>query len=384
MDLLAFVRQVVKHAEVASDASSTPLESISKAISTLDKEICEHWLGKDATEKAKVSEWVSFSAGFETVKETKGEGKLMHLLTQLDATLLTSSFAASVSHDTVADIVLFYYLKDTVQNLKAARMIKDFPSVARWYNLIQHQIIAKGVDIELINFVLPEAVDMLRASKGGNEGKGKQKGKDKGKEKGKAKDKEAKKGKAPKKETPSASSSEQPEITLLDFRVGKIVSIEKHPEKDKLYCEKIDVGEDEPRTIASGLVDYYPEASALLNRKVLVVCNLKPRKMGGFVSKGMLLCASTDDKSAVEVVDPPEAAQVGDRVVFPSLGDTSKFEPWAPNKVGKKKVFEKVAPNLKTNSNKEPIWVGPDGKDHPFVVANEKCSAPTIAGGNVS
>ena len=68
MDLLAFVQQVVKHAEVASDASSTPLESISKAISTLDKEICEHWLGKDATEKAKVSEWVSFSAGFETVK----------------------------------------------------------------------------------------------------------------------------------------------------------------------------------------------------------------------------------------------------------------------------------------------------------------------------
>ena len=49
----------------------------------------------------------------------------------------------------------------------------------------------------------------------------------------------------------------QAEITKLDIRVGQIVDVWKHETADKLYCEKIDVGEDSPRNIASGLVKHY-------------------------------------------------------------------------------------------------------------------------------
>ena len=61
---------------------------------------------------------------------------------------------------------------------------------------------------------------------------------------------------------------------LLDVRVGRIVEAWEHPDSEKLWCEKIDVGEEEPREIASGLREYYATADDLTGRKVLVVCNL--------------------------------------------------------------------------------------------------------------
>ena len=92
----------------------------------------------------------------------------------------------------------------------------------------------------------------------------------------------------------------------LDVRVGKIVEAWEHPDSDKLWCEKIDVGEEEPREIASGLRAYYDKAEDLVDRKVLVVCNLKPAKLGGFASNGMVLCASSEDRETVVFVEPPE------------------------------------------------------------------------------
>lgn len=66
----------------------------------------------------------------------------------------------------------------------------------------------------------------------------------------------------------------QEALARLDIRVGKIVSVARHPEADKLYVEQIDVGEAKPRQIVSGLVDYVPE-SEMLNALVYVICNLK-------------------------------------------------------------------------------------------------------------
>lgn len=77
----------------------------------------------------------------------------------------------------------------------------------------------------------------------------------------------------------------------LDIRVGKVVQIEKHPEADTLYVEQIDVGEAEPRTVVSGLANFVP-IDEMLNRLVVVLCNLKPAKMRGVESKGMVLCTS--------------------------------------------------------------------------------------------
>lgn len=77
----------------------------------------------------------------------------------------------------------------------------------------------------------------------------------------------------------------------LDIRVGKIVEISRHPDADSLYVEKIDVGEEKPRTVVSGLVNFIP-IEEMQNRLVVVLCNLKPAKMRGIESQGMVLCAS--------------------------------------------------------------------------------------------
>ena len=105
--------------------------------------------------------------------------------------------------------------------------------------------------------------------------------------------------------------ADQPLFTKLDLRVGKIVDVWEHPDSEKLWCEKIDVGEAEPREIASGLRAYYGTAEEMAGRRVLVVCNLKAAKLAGFASAGMVLCASTEDRSTVAFVEPPE---VGVRV----------------------------------------------------------------------
>lgn len=77
----------------------------------------------------------------------------------------------------------------------------------------------------------------------------------------------------------------------MDIRIGKIVEVSKHPEADSLYVEKIDLGEEQPRTIVSGLVNFIP-IEEMKDRMVVVLCNLKPAKMRGIESQGMVLCAS--------------------------------------------------------------------------------------------
>ena len=116
----------------------------------------------------------------------------------------------------------------------------------------------------------------------------------------------------------------------LDLRVGKILSVEKHPEADTLYIESIDVGEDEPRTIVSGLVNFVPEEE-MQDRDVVVICNLKSRNMRGVKSHGMVLCASDEAHENVEPLQPPAGCQVwnpsyhprGHLYLYPSLLQTS-------------------------------------------------------------
>lgn len=122
----------------------------------------------------------------------------------------------------------------------------------------------------------------------------------------------------------------------------------------------------------------------LANRKVLVLCNLKPRKMGTFVSNGMVLCASNEDKTKVEIIDPPIGAVIGERVTFPSIPGFDSFVPYVPNKVAKQKVFEKTAPGLITNAAREPCWVDAEGKEHVFITSAGSCTASSIAKGKVS
>jgi methionyl-tRNA synthetase len=101
----------------------------------------------------------------------------------------------------------------------------------------------------------------------------------------------------------------------IDLRVAQIVNIEKHPHADKLYVETLDIG-GETRVIVSGLAPFY-KPEELLNKRIVVVYNLKPAKLRGVESRGMLLAASTKDadgKETVEVLDALDAP-TGTRVL---------------------------------------------------------------------
>lgn len=90
-------------------------------------------------------------------------------------------------------------------------------------------------------------------------------------------------------------------ITIDDFskvelRVGEVKVCERIPNADKLLRFEIDLGEENPRQILAGLAEYY-EPEKLIGRKVVVVANLKPRKMRGLESQGMICAASLEDGS---------------------------------------------------------------------------------------
>jgi methionyl-tRNA synthetase len=87
----------------------------------------------------------------------------------------------------------------------------------------------------------------------------------------------------------------------VELRVGEIKVAERIPKADKLLRFEIDLGEEKPRQILAGLAEYY-EPEKLIGRKVVVVANLKPRKMRGLESEGMICAASlenSDDTPAI-------------------------------------------------------------------------------------
>jgi len=85
----------------------------------------------------------------------------------------------------------------------------------------------------------------------------------------------------------------------LDIRVGEITEAEDHPDAEKLFVLKVNVGEE--RQIVAGLRAYYSKEH-IKGRKVLVVCNLKPAKLRGQMSEGMLLAADDEETGGSSVM----------------------------------------------------------------------------------
>eukprot|EP00038_Savillea_parva_P031269 m.84417 g.84417 ORF g.84417 m.84417 type:complete len:187 (-) comp9594_c0_seq4:1066-1626(-) len=96
--------------------------------------------------------------------------------------------------------------------------------------------------------------------------------------------------------------------------------------------------------VLSGLNGKVP-LEAMQNRPVVILMNLKPAKMGGIMSNAMVMCAGTDP---VEPLDPPAGAVPGDRISFPGISAEGK-EPASANLMKKKKILEKLLPDLKTD-----------------------------------
>lgn len=107
-------------------------------------------------------------------------------------------------------------------------------------------------------------------------------------------------------------------ITIDDFlkvelRVGEIKVAERVPKADKLLRFEVDLGEAQPRQILAGLAEYY-EPEKLIGRKVVVVANLKPRKMRGLESQGMICAASLAEEDTPAIATFLEDVKIGARL----------------------------------------------------------------------
>jgi len=96
----------------------------------------------------------------------------------------------------------------------------------------------------------------------------------------------------------------------IELKIGEIKSVDEHPKADKLYVLKVDLG-DEERQLVAGLKNYYKKED-LIGKKIVVVTNLKPAKLRGVTSNGMLLAA--DDGKNVVVLSPDKKVENGARV----------------------------------------------------------------------
>jgi aminoacyl tRNA synthase complex-interacting multifunctional protein 1 len=320
------------------------------------------------------------------------EGKVIRLLDEMNAHLNKSAFLIDSAICTIADLDMAVALSDTKNNSIG---MANYPAVSRWKNQTLHVLKdyaeTAGVIVPIscqptpfvkkmpvfysgtedVNAILSSlykdtkkltknvSTDPSTSSTASTSQKSDGGDKQNKQQQKQPKEKPAAAGEKVKNDpSPSAASkaTEAPEynISALDIRVGKIIKIWEHPEAEKLFCEEIDLGNGEIRSIASGLRPFY-KAEDLLNRYVLVLCNLKSRALVGFASHGMVLCASNADHTAVEIVVPagsPSEIVLGERITFANYPG----EPEAENKMAKKKVFEKVAPELLTNDSGEVVW----------------------------
>jgi methionyl-tRNA synthetase len=98
-------------------------------------------------------------------------------------------------------------------------------------------------------------------------------------------------------EAPQAALAESKipieDFAKVDLRVGLVLTAECVKGSDKLMLMKVDIGEPEPRTIVAGIAEAYTPVE-LVNRKVVIVANLEPRKLRGIESNGMIVAASVE------------------------------------------------------------------------------------------
>lgn len=102
------------------------------------------------------------------------------------------------------------------------------------------------------------------------------------------------------------------EFKRIDLRIGKVLSVENHPNADKLYVLKVDLGEDGERQLVAGLKDYYT-AEQLSGKQIVVVANLEPATLRGVESQGMLLACK--DGERVMVLQPDGDAAPGSPIL---------------------------------------------------------------------
>ncbi|XP_055632022.1 tyrosine--tRNA ligase, cytoplasmic-like [Toxorhynchites rutilus septentrionalis] len=136
----------------------------------------------------------------------------------------------------------------------------------------------------------------------------------------------------------------------MELKVGKIMEANIHPDADTLCILSVDIGSDTKKSIVSNLMAYYG-LEDLRSRTVVTLTNMKSSKIRGVESEGLVLCAFNQDKYEPLIV--PESAKIGERIIAEGFNNT-KAEVAQLNP--KKKVWEKIQAELKTNSDGDALW----------------------------
>lgn len=131
-------------------------------------------------------------------------------------------------------------------------------------------------------------------------------------------------------------------VGRLDFRIGKIIGVTVAPDSETLYLTQVDIG-GEVRSIVAGLANFVT-ADELLGKNAVILCNLKPAKLRGHLSDGMIMCAKSEDK--MELLVPPASASPGDLVYCEGYDRTPVETPR-----DKKKLYDPLAEDLRINDS---------------------------------
>lgn len=145
------------------------------------------------------------------------------------------------------------------------------------------------------------------------------------------------------------------DFSKCEFRIGEFLQVWKHPDSEKLWCEKINIGR-EVREIASGLQKSVPIEG--MTGLCLVYANLKSKKLGGFPSQGMVMCASdksVEGEEKIELVRPADGTQIGERVF---LDGHEELCPDVAVDASNSKVMERVLEKFKTDAEGHIVYNG--------------------------
>ena len=95
------------------------------------------------------------------------------------------------------------------------------------------------------------------------------------------------------------------QFAAIEITIGEIKSVDIVPDADKLLRLMVDVGEDEPRQIISGIRTYFTDPQELVGRQCPFVTNLEPRTIRGYESQGMILAVSHEDTFGLLIPHQP-------------------------------------------------------------------------------
>lgn len=254
------------------------------------------------------------------------------VLKLLNDQLHLNTFCVNPSHMTISDIFAFAIV---LHHLKNNYRLKE-ENVLRWYLHISNLQGLKDhlgtLGIHYISLpshrpqLIEEQLSAISISQTQEETSEQEKPKNQDKKKDKQKDKK-----------PEAVDP----ASRLDFRVGKIIEIFDNVESDELYNERIDIGNGEIRTIASGLKKKIPIEN-LRDQLVVVFCNLKERQLKGWTSQGMLMCAKNENGD-IDFLRPPKGSSPGDLITIGDLPRTPDAE------LPKNNPFDKVKKVINTD-----------------------------------